>query len=73
MIKTKLKQLFCDHYFQIDIFKTYNSVGDKANGIVSAEIQLICIECGKVIKAIDRQCKYMETLMQNNFDKLNLR
>ena len=69
----KLKQLFCDHYFQIDIFKTYNSVGDQAQRIVSAEIQLLCIKCGKEIKAIDRQCKYIEVIMQGNFDRLNLR
>lgn len=57
-----LKQLFCDHYFQLDIHKDYRSVSDEAKGIESAIITLSCGKCNKTIKIIDRQRRYIDWL-----------
>ena len=61
-----LKQIFCNHLFNLNIFKDYNSVGDESRGIESALISIKCRRCDKEYQIIDRQMKYIKWIRKES-------
>jgi len=60
----KLKQIFCSHEcMTVRVRKDYMSIGDEYNKIPSANIELTCYRCDKVMHIWDKwynSLKYKE-------------
>ncbi|HEY8890231.1 MAG TPA: hypothetical protein VIM70_08230 [Clostridium sp.] len=58
----KIKQLFCNHTYILDVWQDHISVGDKYNNIVSAKIVLSCSRCNKEVIIYDKWSRHINWL-----------
>lgn len=58
-----LKQLLCNHYFWLEVYQINASVGDEHKNILSLQLELKCMYCGKTYKVLDRTCRHTNWLI----------